>query len=152
VIGLSASFDISPQVIHRIELGGRFGQETKFHVEIRCHREALSLHKRRGQPIGFLLATLPPLALLMDYNTRRFGSPLITGTPRESLPPPGFGALPQYFGVPLQEGLLGVLASPSRGLFMHSPILLCAFGMEMVWREPGHLCLHAQLCRSERAP
>src|SRR5262249_9119422 len=40
---------------------------------------AYLLQERRDQLLGFLLAALPPLLLLMAYNIHYFGSPFTTG-------------------------------------------------------------------------
>jgi hypothetical protein len=101
------------------------------------------LHKRHSQLAGFLLASLPPLLLFLAYNTRYFGSPLSVGFASRVVTPSWlWGAFSKYFSVPLHEGLMGVLASPSRGLFIYSPILLFAVvGIVMVWRESDHVLL-----------
>jgi hypothetical protein len=53
--------------------------------------------------------------LLLWYNAVRFGSPLSTGY--------HFGS-GEGFSTPLLEGLWGLLVSPYRGVFWHTPLLL----------------------------
>ena len=67
--------------------------------------------------IPFLAAFLIPLILwgllIGGYNYLRFGNPLVTGyLPQES------------FRTPLLTGLVGLLISPGRGLFLYCPIFL----------------------------
>jgi hypothetical protein len=46
------------------------------------------------------------------------------------------------FDTPIQEGLAGVLVSPSRGLLIYSPIFLFSFvGMMMVWMDSKSILL-----------
>jgi len=67
--------------------------------------------------IPFLAAFLIPLILwgllIGGYNYLRFGNPLVTGyLPQES------------FRTPLLTGLVGLLISPGRGLFLYCPLFL----------------------------
>jgi Dolichyl-phosphate-mannose-protein mannosyltransferase len=104
---------------------------------------AYILFRRRSQLIGFILSTLPPLLLFMGYNHSYFDSPIATGFASMVIKPSGlWTAALSSFDTPLHEGLTGVLASPSRGLLIYSPIFLFSFvGMVMVWRESGHILL-----------
>lgn len=104
---------------------------------------AYMLHKHRAQMIGFLLGILPPCSLYMTYNMWYFGSPLTTGFGGTAVGPASFWKGASYLlSTPLREGLLGILVSPSRGLFIYSPIFVFAFvGMVMVWRKSGHVFL-----------
>lgn len=73
---------------------------------------------RRGLPAGLRQAALvvagatPGLALVLAYNALRFGSPLETG----------YGEHVDAFTEPLWRGLLGLLASPGRGLLLYAPV------------------------------
>jgi len=104
---------------------------------------AYIVHKHRDQLIGFLLATVPPVLLFMSYNHFYFGSPFTTGFSGEVISPSSlFGQHLSWFRTPILEGLAGVLGSPARGLFIHSPIFLFScVSMVIVWREPGYLLL-----------
>ncbi|MBI4382094.1 MAG: glycosyltransferase family 39 protein [candidate division NC10 bacterium] len=104
---------------------------------------AYIFHKRRDQLIGFLLATVPPLCFFIAYNNHYFGSPFTTGFASNVLSPSSiWHGSSGHFSTPLLEGVLGVLASPGRGLLIYSPILLFSFvGMAMVWRKPDQVLL-----------
>lgn len=101
------------------------------------------VHKHRGQCIGFMIAGVPPLLLFLWYNAVHFGSPLQTGFGATVVSPSSLvGHHLSWFNTPLFEGLAGVLFSPARGLFIYSPIFLCALaGMVVVWREPEQVLL-----------
>jgi hypothetical protein len=101
------------------------------------------LHRGRDQLIAFILAMLPPLALVMVYNDYYFGSPLTTGIASASVSPSSFvTTFSVGFSTPLLEGLLGILVSPGRGLLIYSPILLFSFvGIAMVWRHADQILL-----------
>ena len=98
---------------------------------------AYVLLKRRDQFLGFCLATVPPLLWFIAYNMHYNGSPVSTGFAIGIIDPSRLWNLGAHlFRTPLSEGLAGILISPSRGLFIYSPILLFAFvGMVMVWRN-----------------
>jgi hypothetical protein len=77
---------------------------------------------------------LPPALCLLAYNLAAFGSPAggdgQTTTPTWAL----------FAQVPLREGLPGLLLSPSRGLFIYSPIFLFSvLGFAAVWRRGPRL-------------
>ena len=93
--------------------------------------------KRRDQFVGFLLPTLLPLLWFMAYNMHYNGSPVSTGFAVGIIDPSRLRNLAAHlFKTPFHEGLAGILVSPSRGLFIYSPILLFAFvGIVMVWRN-----------------
>jgi hypothetical protein len=68
------------------------------------------------------------IAPLLAYNDLAFGSPLEQG----------YGT--KTFATPIQTGLYGLLASPSRGLFVYMPYLLFAFlALFRAWRWPGEV-------------
>jgi hypothetical protein len=101
---------------------------------------AYMLHQHRDRFFRFLLACAPPLLLLAAYNFYYFGSPFSTGFGNPVVGTSG--KLLFRFDTPLHEGLLGVLVSPARGLFIYSPIFLVSFvSMILVWRQTGHLLL-----------
>jgi hypothetical protein len=99
--------------------------------------------KRRDQFFGFCLATLPPLLWFMAYNMHYYGSLVSTGFAVGTIDPSRLRNIGAHlFKTPLHEGLAGVLVSPSRGLFIYSPILLFAFvGMVMVWKNSKSVLL-----------
>jgi Dolichyl-phosphate-mannose-protein mannosyltransferase len=99
---------------------------------------AYVLLQHRDRFLWFCLAAIPPLLCFMTYNMRYNGSVVSTGFAIGIIDPSRLWDLGAHlFKTPLAEGLAGVLVSPSRGLFIYSPILLVAFiGMVMVWREP----------------
>lgn len=92
------------------------------------------LYHRRQLP-GFVLSGLPPGLFQLWYNTVYFGDAFRTQ----------FSPLNQVlWSTPLWEGLPGILISPSRGLFIYSPILLFSFfGMALAWRRSGDPLLRA---------
>jgi hypothetical protein len=103
---------------------------------------AYILWHRRDYCVGFLVAALPPILLLATYNMHYFGSPLTTGFVGTTGPARIWSSASHLFSTPLHEGLAGVLGSPSRGLFIYSPIFLCSIiGMAMVWKDPKQVLL-----------
>lgn len=75
---------------------------------------------------SYVAWSVPPVAYLLTYNVLAFGSPsgILYGEP-----------IPWQFPPP---GLAGQLISPSRGLFVFSPVLLLApIGMWLAWRRRG---------------
>jgi hypothetical protein len=102
---------------------------------------AYTLQKRRDQLMGFLLASFPPLLLFMAYNIHYFGSPFTTGFIARAVSPSSFWKESSHLlSTPLLEGLIGVLASPGRGLLIYSPVFVFSFiGMAMVWRGSGQI-------------
>jgi hypothetical protein len=86
---------------------------------------AFLAHRRRAAVPRFLLWGLPPLAFLVVYDWWILGSPL--RLPGEAV----------TFGLPF-EGVLGLLVSPSRGLFVYAPYLSVAFvALAAAWRHPA---------------
>jgi hypothetical protein len=96
---------------------------------------AYVLMRQRGQFFGFCLAAVPPLLWFLAYNMHYNGSPVSTGFAVGIIDPSRLKSLGAHlFKTPLHEGLAGILISPSRGLFIYSPILLLSFvGMVMIW-------------------
>ncbi|MFQ5873787.1 MAG: hypothetical protein ACE5JL_08290, partial [Dehalococcoidia bacterium] len=90
------------------------------------------LHHRR-HVWGFLLSAVPPVLFQLWYNTTYFDNPFRTQWPLlES----------RLWTTPFWEGLTGILLSPSRGLFIYSPIFaLSILGIGMAWRRRGDLLL-----------
>jgi hypothetical protein len=84
---------------------------------------------RRRHLIGFALSGLPPIFFNLWYNARYFGNALRSQFPLfESY----------LWGTPFWTGLAGILVSPSRGLFIYSPVLLLSFiGAGLAWRKNG---------------
>ena len=87
-----------------------------------------ALHQHRSMLWKCGLSALPPLAFLLFYNYSLFGS--IAG---------GYGlgmldASSLDWQTPFWEGLSSLLLSPSRGLFIYSPIfLLSLVGIAVAW-------------------
>ena len=90
---------------------------------------AVGLHGfRLSRLLAMLLGAAIGVAPLLAYNDLAFGSPLEQG----------YGA--KTFATPIQTGLYGLLASPSRGLFVYTPYLVFAFiALLRAWRWPGQV-------------
>ena len=90
---------------------------------------ALGLHGfRPSRLLVMLIGAAIGVAPLLAYNDLAFGSPLEQG----------YGA--KTFATPIQTGLYGLLASPSRGLFVYTPYLVFAFvALLRAWRWPGEV-------------
>ncbi|MDD5309234.1 MAG: hypothetical protein PHU25_18120 [Deltaproteobacteria bacterium] len=94
--------------------------------------------RHRGRLLRSLAFFAPPLALLAAYDIAVFGSLAATF---EHL---HMGVLAGFRQIPLSEGLFGTLLSPSRGLFVFSPVLLLAVpGALIAVRERDSLVLAA---------
>lgn len=73
------------------------------------------------------LGAAPPVLFQLWYNAAYFAEPLRTQFPVLGV-----------WQAPFWEGLAGILASPGRGLFVYSPVLLLAFvGLALAWRPGG---------------
>lgn len=79
---------------------------------------AYVVYTRPRLALRLALFALPPIAGLLLYNIVYFGS-LVGGEGNTTAPAWAF-----FAQVPLFEGLPGLLVSPSRGLFVYSPVLL----------------------------
>lgn len=80
---------------------------------------------RRGLA-AYVAAGLPFAGLLVAYNSHALGSPLAFGQTRlgeHAIEKTGSAVI---FQTPVWRGMAGLLASPSRGLFVFSPFLLAA--------------------------
>jgi hypothetical protein len=90
---------------------------------------AVGLHGfRPSRLLAMLLGAAIGVAPLLAYNDLAFGSPLEQG----------YGA--KTFATPIQTGLYGLLASPSRGLLVYTPYVLFAFlALLRAWRWPGEV-------------
>jgi hypothetical protein len=87
---------------------------------------------RRKDLAPFAAGAVVPAAAFLVYNTATFGSPFVFGQ-LLALQKGGRSA----WNVPV-EGLAGLLVSPSRGLFVFSPVLLFAvWGIVRAWRTRG---------------
>jgi len=76
--------------------------------------------------------------LLGAYNAYYLGSPFASGqrSAAEKIDMVQKGAT-SFFQTPLAEGLAGLLLSPSRGLFVYSPVMALALvGAVMAWKSP----------------
>jgi hypothetical protein len=99
--------------------------------------------RRRDQFVGFCLASLPPFVAFMFYNMQYYGSPISTGFAVGIIDPSRLWSIGSHlFRTPLLEGLAGILVSPSRGLFVYSPIFLVSMiGIAMIWMGPKQVLL-----------
>ena len=90
--------------------------------------------RRMGDLVRGLAAFVVPLliagGLLMWYNMARFGSPWDTGYHFDS----GEG-----FTTPLWTGLWGLIVSPYRGIFWHTPILIASLVGMVPFARRHHL-------------
>ncbi|MFN0151200.1 MAG: hypothetical protein ACKVU1_10910 [bacterium] len=96
----------------------------------------LALSNRRALA-AFATGALPGAAALCAYNAYFLGSPFAfsQGAAGDALAIAKTGA-PGVWQTPLWLGAAGMLASPSRGLFVFSPFLLAAFaGVRAAWRS-----------------
>jgi hypothetical protein len=87
---------------------------------------ACVLATRPHLALRFVLWAIGPLIAFVLYNLAYFGA-FIGGTGSTNVPLWAF-----FVQVPLVEGLWGTLLSPSRGLFVYSPVLLFSLG-GLVW-------------------
>ena len=86
----------------------------------------------------YALGGLPFALLLGVYNAHHLGSPFASGqlisSEQNHFVQKGIDSVWQ---TPLAEGLAGLLFSPSRGLFVYSPVLaLGLVGAVMAWKSP----------------
>lgn len=81
-----------------------------------------------GRIVPLIVPLILALSLLALYNQIRFGAPLETGYHFDG----GEG-----FSTPLFEGLWGLLVSPYRGLFWHTPLFFAS-----LWLYPSFLRRH----------
>jgi hypothetical protein len=87
------------------------------------------IHQHRRVLLRFLLFAMPPALLTLIYNRVYQGS--ISGFGAEN---------PVFWSTPLSTGLGGLLFSPSRGLFIYSPIIvLSLWGIYLGWRTGNWL-------------
>ena len=85
------------------------------------------LHRYRDKFLKFVLSSLPCLGFFLIYNYFYFGSPFQLG----------YGGENSFWTTPFWEGFVGIMASPSRGLLVYSPVLIFSFGgMFLTWRRP----------------
>jgi len=88
------------------------------------------VYTHRHLTLRFILFALPPAAALLLYNLVYFGT--VGGGSGNSVAP----TWAFFAQIPLREGLAGLLVSPSRGLFVFSPVLLFSlFGFACIWRR-----------------
>lgn len=83
----------------------------------------------RQHIVGFLLSGLPPVLFQLWYNATYWATPFHTQFPLWGDP---------VWSTPFWEGLAGILLSPSRGLFIYSPIFVFSLlGIALSWRRHG---------------
>jgi hypothetical protein len=72
------------------------------------------------------LGLVPGVALVIGYNLARFGLPLASG----------YGDEASAFTTPLLTGLIGLLLSPGKSLFLYAPVAALALaGAPLLWRR-----------------
>jgi hypothetical protein len=77
------------------------------------------------------LGAAPAVAAVAAYNLAYFGAPTPGGARLTTAP-----VWTLFAQTPFLEGLAGVLASPARGLFVYSPVLLFSLaGAALAWRH-----------------
>ena len=87
------------------------------------------LRAHRDQTVRFVLFAAPPTIFMGLYNYWYFGSVLQMGYDQGFFSAGGRGT-------PFFEGLSGILFSPSRGLFVYSPVFLFSLlGIFLTWRD-----------------
>ena len=118
--GLGAALALATVTAHAV-LIAIFGIWWLAGWAIRRRRDAQPAGSRWGSFLAAVVAFALPLlavgALLMVYNFVRFGSPLETGYHFDS----GEG-----FTTPFLTGFWGLLVSPYRGLFWHTPLFVAS--------------------------
>lgn len=88
-------------------------------------------HKYRNVFVRYLYYSSPPAFLLLAYNHWYLGSVWNTGYFQL-----GSRTANNAWSTPFWQGFSGLLFSPSRGLFIYSPILLMSLvGIWLVWRR-----------------
>jgi hypothetical protein len=75
--------------------------------------------------IALLAPAVLAVGLTGAYNALRFGSPLVFGYPEAQ------------WDNPLVAGLVGLLGSPGKGLFLYNPVLLLGLGGLVLWLSAG---------------
>jgi hypothetical protein len=95
------------------------------------------LASQRHSLLAYLIGSLAPIVAIASYNDRFLGSPWAFGqiSAASSIALEKTGAS-GVWQTPLWMGLAGHLVSPSRGLFIFSPILAFSLiGIYRIWRE-----------------
>lgn len=89
-------------------------------------------HQTRQFP-RFLLCAIPPILFQLVYNNHYFDNPFRTQFEV---------AQKDFWSTPVFEGLANIIISPSRGLFIYSPVLIFGIiGMILSWTKSGSLFL-----------
>ena len=108
---------------------------------------AYLLWSRRALLLPFTAAAAVPLLGLLAYNLHFFRDPFVLGqVGRARMLALAKTGSPELWSTPLHEGLAGILLSPSRGLFVYSPILLLSlWGATRAVHEPRWMPLRPLL-------
>jgi len=95
--------------------------------------------------VAFALAALPLAAAVLAYNEYYFGSPFDFGQLAAGARVAQYKTgSPELWQTPVWVGAAGLLASPSRGLFVYSPFLAMALaGAVLAWRDERYRALRA---------
>lgn len=101
------------------------------------------IQKHRDKFMRLVLAGIPWLLIFVSYNAACFGSPYVTRVSQSAISPTTFlDKQAKCFSTPILEESAAVFASPSRCLFVYSPILILSLaGVWNAWRERGQLLL-----------
>jgi hypothetical protein len=99
------------------------------------------IHRHRNQFFWYAISSLPPILLILGYNYWYHGSMFLFSqmicNPLGALYKTGSVKM---WSTPILKGILGVLISPSRGLFIYSPVFIFSFfGMILVWKQKREL-------------
>jgi len=90
---------------------------------------AYVLFERRREFLKYVVLMVPPAFFVAAYSVTYLGSVFLLG----QLQPPAEG-----WTNPLVDGLLGLLASPNRGLLAYSPVFVLSLaGVYWAWRTRG---------------
>ncbi len=87
--------------------------------------------------LTYVIGGLPFALLLGAYNAYYFGGPFVFGQDVVVESMAQTRGATGAWETPLAEGLAGLLFSPSRGLFVYSPVMVLGFiGAVMTWHDP----------------
>ncbi|MDD5111470.1 MAG: glycosyltransferase family 39 protein [Candidatus Altiarchaeota archaeon] len=100
---------------------------------------AYVLMEQRKHFVKYLMCATPPIMALMAYSQAYLRSVLLMGQMQDPS---------SLWNNPLLEGLLGLLASPGKGLLSYSPVFILSFiGALMLWRgEKSALKIQLRYC------
>ncbi len=134
LLGAGAGIGSAVLVRHELALGAIPIAALVWMASGNCRREVFRRWSIFASPIGVAVV------VTLLYNYARFGNPFDTGYLRDETARPG---LPWSLG----EGVLGLLVSPGRSVFLYSPVTLAGVAaLAGLWRREKRL---AVLCGGE---